>query len=323
MTTRVRAARLAVGVVPCLALAVEAAAFPLPKTELSVILAAEAYGLAAFAVFTMWRFARRRWALAPGLLALFATFVSVDYALTEHRSAGQWLGVVLALYSAVAWSYFRFGPPHPATQPSSDQQAEGAQRAQDDETTERLDAIRSLAWRRVATFVLLNIALTVVTLVAHLRPAGTDSIAAAAPGSSTGSGQTLTFITDAGTPGTPPVFGMTITLTVKAKRTGQVTSAPQATNGEYEVASFTINVQHGSFAYDERRFMFRSANGQIYPAENDNSAHAGFPPPPASVTVPAGQSLHGTLTFDVPRGGGEVVYDDDTGNPHPGWTTSR
>jgi hypothetical protein len=322
VTRRLRAARLAVGVVPCLALAVEAAAFALAKTELSVILAAEAYGLAGFAVFTMWRFARRRWALAPGVLALFATFVSVDYALTEDRVAGQWLGVVLALYSASVWAYFRLGPPHPATSPSPDQQPEGTDQAKD-ETTERSAAIRSRAWQRIATFVLLNIAVTVVALVAHLRPAGTDSIAAATPGLSTASGKTLTFITDTGTPGTPPVYGMTITFTIKAKRTGQGATAPQAINGEYEIASFTINVQHGSFAYDAQRFMFRSTDGRTYPAEDANSARAGFTPPPASVTVPAGHSLHGTLTFDVPRGGGEVQYLTGAGYPPPGWTTGR
>ena len=319
MTRRVRAARLAVGIAPCLALAVEAAAFPLAKTELSVILAAEAYGLAGFAVFTMWRFARRRWALAPGVLALFATFVSVDYALTEDRVAGQWLGVGLALYSAAAWAYFRFGPPYPAPPPAPDQQADGAERAQDDETTGRSDAIRSLAWQRIATFVLLNIALTVAALVAHLRPAETNDTAARPPGLNLSSGDTLTVITGTAT---PPAFQMTITLTVKAKKTAQVASAPRAINGEYEVASFTINVQHGSFAYDAQRFMFRSPDGQTYPAENGNSTHAGFTPPPASGTVPAGQSLHGTLTFDVPRGGGKVQYIADA-YPPAGWTTSH
>jgi hypothetical protein len=319
VTRGLRAARLAVGIAPCLALAVEAAAFPLAKTELSVILAAEAYGLAGFAVFSTWRFARRRWAIAPGVLALFATFVSVDYALTEDRAAGQWLGVVLALYSAAAWAYFRFGPAHPATPPSPDEQAEGAERAQDDETTERSAAVRSRAWQRIATFVLLNIAVTVVALVAYLRPAETDSTVARPPGLNLSSGETLTAITGTAT---PPAFEMTITLTVKAKKTGQVASAPRAINGEYEVASFTINVQHGTFAYDVQRFSFRSPDGQTYPAENGNSTRAGFPTPPASGTVPAGHSLHGTLTFDVPRGGGKVQYIADA-DPPAGWTTSH
>jgi hypothetical protein len=321
VTTRVRAARLAVGVAPCLALAVEAAAFPLAKTELSAILAAEAYGLAGFAVFTMWRFARRRWALAPGVLASFATFVSVDYALTEDRVAGQRLGVVLAVYSAAAWAYFRFGPPLPAAPPSPDQRTEGTVQGEDDETAQRLAAIRSRACQRIGAFALLNVVLTIVALVAHLRPAGTEGAAVGTPGLSVGTGETLTFVTDTGTPGTPPVFGMTITLTVKAKKTGQEATAPKAINGEYEVASFTINVQHGSFAYDSQRFMFRGADGRTYPAENGNSTHAGFTPPPA--TVLAGHSLHGTLTFDVPRGGGEVQYIDGSGYPAPGWTTSH
>jgi hypothetical protein len=329
------ATRLAVSAAPCLALAVEAAVFPLARTELSVILAAEAYGLAGFAVLTMWRFARHRLAVDPSVLAAFAAFVNVDYALTEDRVAGQRGGIVLAVYSAAAWAYFRFGPLDAAAPPLPDEQVEDTGQTHHDDgvaaeaagvTADPLAVIRSRARQRIGWLALVNTALTVVALVAHLRPdetSGTVDTAIGTPGLSTGSGDTLTLITDTGNPGAPPVFAVTITLTVNSKKTGQLATAPRAINGEYEIASFTIDVQHGSFAYDARRFMFRSADGQIYPAENGNSAHAGFPPPPASVIVPAGQSLHGTLTFDVPRGGGEVVYNDDTGNPHPGWTTSR
>jgi hypothetical protein len=85
--------------------------FPLAKTELSVILAAEAYGLAGLVAFTVWRFARHRWAVAPAVLSLFSVFVSIDYALTEDRFAGRWFGVALAVYAATAWACFRFSPP--------------------------------------------------------------------------------------------------------------------------------------------------------------------------------------------------------------------
>jgi hypothetical protein len=60
----------------------------------------------------------------------------------------------------------------------------------------------------------------------------------------------------------------------------------------------------------------------LYERDDDVFVHAGFTPPPPSATVPAGQSLHGTPTFDVPRGGGEVQYNDGTNNPRPGWPTS-
>lgn len=101
---------------------------------------------------------------------------------------------------------------------------------------------------------------------------------------------------------------LSVTLTTHATGQGAGALAPKA--GEYEVASIEIAGRTGSYPYSASQFAFITPKGQLVRSTDGNSSSSGFGPSLGSGTVTAGQVVTGTLTFDVPKGGGGLVFDN-------------
>lgn len=82
--------------------------------------------------------------------------------------------------------------------------------------------------------------------------------------------------------------------------------AASPANGEYEVATIQIRVRKGSFDYDASNFQFLNPKGQLFDPTKDGAA-AGYGPALGTGTLQAGQVANGTVTFDVPPGGGGLL----------------
>ncbi|HEY0871613.1 MAG TPA: hypothetical protein VGD55_14540 [Acidothermaceae bacterium] len=101
-----------------------------------------------------------------------------------------------------------------------------------------------------------------------------------------------------------------LSVTLTSHLTGQGAGAPGPKSGEYEVASIQITGRAGSYAYSPSQFAFITPKGELVRSTDGNSPAAGFEPPLGSGSVTKGQLVVGTLTFDVPRGGGGLVFSD-------------
>jgi hypothetical protein len=124
------------------------------------------------------------------------------------------------------------------------------------------------------------------------------------------SGSVLTIYHDV----PPDDYEVVLTVVIAPHQTGATTSAAAPTNGEFEVASVSIDVHSGSFPYDKNRFAFLSPNGETYAFEQGNAQTSGFGTGPESATLTAGQHVAWQIPFDVPHGGGQVVF---FGNAQP------
>jgi hypothetical protein len=99
-----------------------------------------------------------------------------------------------------------------------------------------------------------------------------------------------------------------VTVTLTTHQTGQGAGASAPKSGEYEVASIQIKGRTGSYPYSPSQFAFITPKGQLVRSTDGNSPAAGFGPTLGSGSVTKGQLVAGTLTFDVPRGGGGLVF---------------
>jgi hypothetical protein len=103
-----------------------------------------------------------------------------------------------------------------------------------------------------------------------------------------------------------------LSVTLTSHLTGQGAGTPGPKSGEYEVASIQITGHAGSYAYSPSQFAFITPKGELVRSTDGNSPAAGFGPTLGSGSVTKGQLVAGTLTFDVPRGGGGLVFSDVT-----------
>jgi hypothetical protein len=119
----------------------------------------------------------------------------------------------------------------------------------------------------------------------------------------------------------PPDYVAVLITTIHSHDTGSSSGAPAPGNGEYEVATINIDVRSGSYAFSPSRFKFLTPGGRTYTFEDGNGPVSGFGPVLRAGALSAGHRTIGTVTFDVPRGGGEVEYFGDAGFQSGGWTT--
>jgi hypothetical protein len=115
-----------------------------------------------------------------------------------------------------------------------------------------------------------------------------------------------------------------LSVTLTTHLTGNGAGAPSPKSGEYEVASIQITGRTGSYPYSASQFAFITPKGELVRSTDGNGTAAGFGPPLGSGTLTKGQSATGTLTFDVPRGGGGLVFsyfnsDNDFLGGHCSW----
>jgi hypothetical protein len=97
-----------------------------------------------------------------------------------------------------------------------------------------------------------------------------------------------------------------IVASVVAHPTGNGPTAPPPQNGEYEVATITLTGQDGAFPYAPALLDFMTDTGKTYTSAEGNSAASGYGPALTAGTVTKGKHVTGTVTFDVPPGGGRV-----------------
>jgi hypothetical protein len=116
----------------------------------------------------------------------------------------------------------------------------------------------------------------------------------------------------------PPAYEAVVSVAITPHHTGAVAGAPAPSNGEYEVASVSVQVQSGLFSYDVSRLAFQTPAGHIYMPEDGNAPTSGYNSGPLFATLTAGQHFNARVAFDVPSGGGEVVY--RVGIGRDGWT---
>lgn len=109
----------------------------------------------------------------------------------------------------------------------------------------------------------------------------------------------------------PLKYTADVSVTLTTHLTGQGAGAPAPKSGEYEVASVHIKGRTGFYPYSPSQFAFITPKGQLVHSTAGNSSTAGFGPTLGSGTVTKGQVVTGTLTFDVPRGGGGLVFSSD------------
>jgi hypothetical protein len=106
----------------------------------------------------------------------------------------------------------------------------------------------------------------------------------------------------------PDKYSADLSVTLTTHATGQGAGALAPKSGEYEVASVEITGLTGSYPYTPSQFGFITAKGQLVRSTDGNSSSSGFGPTLGTGTVTKGQLVTGTLTFDVPKGGGGVVF---------------
>jgi hypothetical protein len=106
----------------------------------------------------------------------------------------------------------------------------------------------------------------------------------------------------------PDKYTADLSVTLTTHATGQGAGALAPKSGEYEVASIEITGRTGSYPYSPLQFGFITPKGLLVRSTDGNSASSGFGPPLGSGTVTGGQRVTGTLTFDVPKGGGGLVF---------------
>jgi hypothetical protein len=99
-----------------------------------------------------------------------------------------------------------------------------------------------------------------------------------------------------------------LSVTLATHATGQGASALVPKSGEYEVASIEIRGLTGFYSYSASQFAFITTKGQLIRSTDGNSGSSGFGPALGTGTVTKGKLVTGTLTFDVPKGGGGVVF---------------
>jgi hypothetical protein len=116
----------------------------------------------------------------------------------------------------------------------------------------------------------------------------------------------------------PPGYEAVVSVAITPQHTGAVGGAPAPSNGEYEVASISIDLQSGSFSYDVNRLVFQTPAGHIYLPADGNAPTSGYNSGPVFATLTTGQHFQARVAFDVPSGGGEVVY--RVGIGRDGWT---
>lgn len=103
-----------------------------------------------------------------------------------------------------------------------------------------------------------------------------------------------------------PKDGELVLASVVAHATGNGPTATPPQNGEYEVATVTITGQRGAFPYAPALLDFMTNTGKTYTSTDGNGATSGYGPALQAGTVTKGKHVTGTITFDVPPGGGRV-----------------
>jgi hypothetical protein len=119
----------------------------------------------------------------------------------------------------------------------------------------------------------------------------------------------------------PPGFTIGVVMTVAQHTTATSPGAVSPSAGEYEVASVSITGRKGSYPYAASNFKFVIGDHK-YPATDADAAKA-FGPPLGQGTLTAGHSVHGTVAFDVPTGGGHVGIRDVRGLEICGWAVPK
>lgn len=104
----------------------------------------------------------------------------------------------------------------------------------------------------------------------------------------------------------PPKGADVVVLSVVAHASGNGPTATLPRNGEYEVATLSITGQRGSFTYAPTLLAFMTNTGKTYTSADGNSASSGYGPALTAGAVTKGKHVTGTITFDVPPGGGRV-----------------
>jgi hypothetical protein len=115
----------------------------------------------------------------------------------------------------------------------------------------------------------------------------------------------------------PDKYSADLSVSITTHATGQGAGALPPKSGEYEVASIEITGRTGSYPYSPSQFGFITPKGQLVRSTDGNSSSSGFGPALGSGTVTKGQLVTGTLTFDVPKGGGGVVFTNLSPNNDP------
>jgi len=114
-----------------------------------------------------------------------------------------------------------------------------------------------------------------------------------------------------------PGFTIEMVVTVAQHTVAASPGGISPSTGEYEVASVSITGRKGSYPYAATNFKFVVGN-QPYPALGEDIA-ARFGPALGQGALTAGQSVKGTVAFDVPAGGGHVGIFDVSGAQICGW----
>jgi hypothetical protein len=114
----------------------------------------------------------------------------------------------------------------------------------------------------------------------------------------------------------PPGFTISLLMTVAQHTTAPASDVPSPSAGEYEVVTVSITGRSGSYPYAPNNFKF-VIGSQPYPPIP--AGVEGFGPPLGEGTLSAGQSVSGTVTFNVPSGGGHVGIFDESGTQICGW----
>jgi hypothetical protein len=112
----------------------------------------------------------------------------------------------------------------------------------------------------------------------------------------------------------PDKYSADVSVTLTTHATGQGVGAVAPKSGEYEVASVEITGVTGSYPYSPSQFGFITPRGELVRSTDGNSSSSGFGPALGTGTVTKGQLVTGTLTFDVPEGGGGLVFTNLTPN---------
>ena len=295
-----------------------------PDNEAAVI------GMVAWVAFLVvadaYLFIRRRHMLRPDYVALAVTLTAVVYVLSAPPHWARFTCVGLSVLTAVAalslraqrdlWAVRR---PRPAMTPDAPDgpDATAGSPVSSPVVTPGLRNRRLVA--PIAVFVVLAAGLRWRTdSVGHLphRADGHPTLLSGAAGP--------TSTVDAlGNRNPLCVFGETsllgndqspatansadlVVVSVVAHATGNGPAAPPPQEGEYEVATVSVTGKVGSFAYAPTLLAFMTNTGKTYTSADGNSAASGYGPALNAGTVTKGKRVTGTVTFDVPPGGGRV-----------------
>lgn len=108
-----------------------------------------------------------------------------------------------------------------------------------------------------------------------------------------------------------PGFAVDVQMTITQHEPAANLASGSPSADEYEVAAVIIKDSKGSYAYSATNFMFVTNSGRGYRPVDQPAVGVAFGRALGSGTLRVGQTVSGTVTFAVPRGGGHVgIYDD-------------